>query len=210
MRTIGIEFPAGLPGRAFLGCLLAAASLCVGGCGGGRAHSSVKASSAEGESAFFPNSLSSDAAPIGTAVPFAGGAVAGARPVSRELVTIAGVVRPRLPLPRQGRYRYAAVELTIRNVGSAFYVDSPGKELSLVSSTTGGHTGRVTRPPVRLRGCRRDVSKPVRVAPGGRLDGCVFFLLPPSQRVSAVQYQTQGGYGPNIATWALNRWQIHG
>ena len=210
MSTIRIGVIGRIVAKACLGFLLTTGSFGVGGCSTERASSAARSPSGEGESAFFPNSLSSDAAPTGTPVPFAGGAVAGAQPESRELVTVVGLVRPRLLLPGLRRHRYAVVELSIRNVGSVIYADSPGQEVSLVSSTTGGYVGHVTRPPVRVRGCRRDLSRPVQLAPGGRLDGCVFFLLPPGQRVTAVQYHTQGGEGPNAATWALSRWQIHG
>jgi hypothetical protein len=136
--------------------------------------------------------------------------VAGARPESRELVTIFGLVRPRLQLPGHRADRYAAVKLSIQNIGAVKYADSPGQEVSLVSETTGGYVGRVMHQPVRARGCRRDLSRFVELPPGGHLVGCVFFLLPPRQRVAAVQYHTQGGDGPNAATWALSRWEIHG
>lgn len=192
-----------------LGAVVGAVALFAAGCGSPRATVASRIPLAKGESTVFPNSLSSDAAPTGTAVPFAGGAVAGAQPVSRELVTIIGLVRPH-PMSGSSGHRFAGVELAIQNVGPTPYVDVPGRDVSLVSSTTGGYVGRLTRPPMRVGRCRQDLSKPMQLPPGRRVEGCVFFLLPRGQHVTAVQYQTQGGYGPNIATWALNRWQIHG
>ena len=158
-----------------------------------------------------------EATVLGTSIPFSGDAAPGVHPDPRELVTVVRVIEPAaVARSAGGRLRakagfgYLSVELSIHDLGPTAYRGNPGQETSLISENTGGHFGR------RLGGvagpglCATNLMRAIALAAGQTVRGCLFFEVPVTQRVSAVQYQTQGGIGENIATWAVNRSAVHG
>jgi hypothetical protein len=158
-----------------------------------------------------------EASALGARLPFSGGGDPASNPQSWELVTVSRVTRRGwLENPAGGRLRsalqntYVEVELTIHNVGKPIYRDNPGRETSLVSASTGGYVGRRIRAAETEGPCRNDLLRVIVLRIGQTARGCVFFSVPLAQRVSAVEYQTDGGRGENAATWALDRFAIHG
>jgi hypothetical protein len=155
-----------------------------------------------------------EAVALHASLPFSGGAAAGTVRESHELVTIDGLIDTvagagsKLRPPAGSRL--VAVRVSIENVGRPAYRDDPGHEVLLVSDSTGAYVGTPVAYRARAPGCRRSLMRPIEL-PGGRsVTGCVFFRLPSPQHVAAVQYRTQGGAGGNQATWAVNRFTVHG
>lgn len=158
-----------------------------------------------------------EATVLGVSIPFIGDAAPRVHSEARELVAIvrmmepAAIARPSGDhlVPAAG-FRYLAVGLRIDNVGAPTYRGNPGQETSLISQNLGGHVGQrvagVTGPGL----CARNLLRSIALRSGQTARGCVFFKIPTIQRVSAVQYETQGGIGQNIATWAVNRSSVHG
>jgi hypothetical protein len=102
------------------------------------------------------------------------------------------------------------VHLTIDNVGRPAYRDDPAHEVRLVSDSTGAYVGTPVAYEGRARGCRRSLMRPIELPGGHSVSGCVFFQLPGPEHVAAVQYRTRGGAGGNEATWAVDRFKVHG
>ena len=155
-----------------------------------------------------------EAVALHASLPFSGGAAPGAAPESREFVAVDGVFDPiTMALsnlrPPAGT-RLLAVRLTIEDIGGSTYRDDPGHEVSLVSESTGGYVGKPVAYTGRPRGCPRSLLKPIKLSAGHSVTGCVVFQVPVSQHITAVQYQTEGGAGGNRATWAVNRFDVHG
>jgi hypothetical protein len=97
--------------------------------------------------------------------------------------------------------RFVAVKLSIRSTGTEPYSDSPGMEMSLISKSTNGPVGQAAPGTTGPGECATDLSESVNIAPGQTESGCVVFQVPNGQQISAVQYETQGGEGGNLATW---------
>jgi hypothetical protein len=158
-----------------------------------------------------------EATALGTSIPFIGNAATGSYRESRELVSVVRVIEPaavaRLSGARRGAAagsRLLAVELSIEDIGPPTYRGNPGRDTSLISENTGGHVGRRVSGVVGSGLCARNLMRPIALESGQRARGCVFFEIPITQRVSAIQYETQGGTGQNIATWAVHRSAVHG
>jgi hypothetical protein len=164
------------------------------------------------EDAQYQTSLTTLAVPPGISVPFFGGATGGE---SREFVAVDRVVDPlhgvgdgRIRVAPGGRY--VVVLLSIRATGGPPYVDTPAREVSLISDRSGGRVGRAVALPLRLRSCRTELDHPIELRAGSAVRGCVVFVVPARERVGAVQYETQRGAGDNAATWALAYSSRHG
>jgi hypothetical protein len=157
------------------------------------------------------------ASALGASLPFSGDGDPTARPQPWELVSVFRVIRRDALETRSGGrvgpaagYNYVEVELTIHNLGRPIYRDSPGRETSLISANTGGYVGRHIWTAGTDGTCATDLLRVIALDAGQTARGCVFFRVPVSQRVSAVQYRTDAGRGDNIATWALDRFEVHG
>lgn len=158
-----------------------------------------------------------EASALGASLPFSGDGDPASNPQPWELVTVSRVTRRgwlETPSGRRlrsaPRYNYVEVELAIHNVGKPIYRDNPGRETSLVSRSTGGYVGRPIRAAETEGPCANDLLRVIVLHTGQTARGCVFFSVPLTQRVSAVQYKTDGGRGENAATWALDRFEVHG
>ena len=149
---------------------------------------------------------------LGQSADFAGDAIIGSGAGEKVSVTVQRVIDPitsgvislgvSAPPPPVGQRR-VVVELSIQSTGTSAYSDSPGQELSLISKSTNGPVGQATPGTTGPGQCATDLSVGVNIAAGQTERGCVFFQVPSDQQISAVQYQTQGGEGGNLATWTV-------
>lgn len=149
---------------------------------------------------------------LGMSATFAGGEVVGSGSGSQVSVTVQRVIGPvthglimlgSIYLPPPAGQHYVAVELRLQSTGTSPYSDSPELEMALISKNTGGPVGHVIPGTTGPGQCATDLSSSVNIAPGQIERGCVFFQVPDDQQLGAVQYETQGGDGGNLATWSI-------
>lgn len=158
-----------------------------------------------------------EAVALGASIPFTGDGNPGAGNEPRELVTVARVFQPAATRGPSGErraapagYRLVEVDLRLRELAAPAYHGNPGGETSLISESTGGYVGRRVAGIAASATCRRNLLRTVSITRGEAVRGCVFFEVPASQRVNAVQFDTHVGIGQNVATWAVNRSDVHG
>jgi hypothetical protein len=122
---------------------------------------------------------------------------------SRIHVRLVGVVDPvqggHADVPARRGDHYVGLRLRLSNGGRVPYIDSPSNSSTLM--TSGGPDARA----VFLEGgpCRGDFPARVRLAPGGKAEGCVPYELAAGSRPQALRFTLEAGYGPATGEWRL-------
>lgn len=95
--------------------------------------------------------------------------------------------------------RFVGVQITIRNVGSVVYSDSPSNGSTLLSDTNEQATDEI----VTGGPCGNDFQSSVNIAPGGVQQGCIPFELPDGQSAKLFQYTLDSGFADQTGQWSL-------
>lgn len=150
---------------------------------------------------------------LGQAAQFAGGVIIGQGADEMASVTVQHVIDPAdrgvislgiAAPPAPSGQRRVAIELSVQNIGSGSWSESPGDLLSLISKSTNGPVGQALPGTTGPGQCATDLSQAANIAPGQTEKGCVFFQVPTDQQIRAVQFETQDGEGGNLATWNVS------
>lgn len=95
--------------------------------------------------------------------------------------------------------RYVGVQITLKNVGSTAYSDSPGNGSTLLSNTNEqAKTEIVSGGP-----CGNDFQSSANIAPGATQQGCIPFELPTGQQAGAFQFTLNSGFADQTGQWSL-------
>lgn len=95
-----------------------------------------------------------------------------------------------------------AVQMTIKNVGDTVYDDSVSNCAVLIDTKDQSHNaefGMVTKSGDPVPG----MLESVKIAPGDKRSGWVFFAMKPSQKARTLQYTAESGFGPEVGEWSL-------
>jgi hypothetical protein len=101
------------------------------------------------------------------------------------------------PLNKQARF--VGVELTLKNVGSKTYNDSPSNGATVVTSNDqqGDSTVVIEGP------CSGGFASHANISPGSQLRGCLPFEVPGKKPVVKFQFTLASGFGPQSGEWAI-------
>lgn len=95
--------------------------------------------------------------------------------------------------------RFVGVQLTLKNVGSVVYSDSPSNGATLLSNTNEQAQGEI----VTGGPCGNDFQSSVNIAPGDTEQGCVPFEMPTGQNPSSFQFTLSSGFADQTGQWSL-------
>ncbi|TQM58057.1 TIR domain-containing protein [Humibacillus xanthopallidus] len=168
------------------------------GASGATSSSGAPTSSASGTTPSTPDGPSARAAQLGQAI-----TLTGIDPATTAAVTVTKVVDPTtatdgISSPSPGS-RFLAVEITIKNAGTAAYEETPANCARLVDGSGRGYDTEtvlsVAAGPVF------DTS--VRLRPGEQATGYVVFDIPTSAEAAYVQFALDSGVADDSGAWAL-------
>lgn len=94
------------------------------------------------------------------------------------------------------------VLLIIKNMGQAVYDDVIGGSVLLIDTKDQTHdvgAVMVDKHGVTLEGQLQWV----KIAPGDKRRGWVYFAMKPSQKARTLQFMSDSGYGPEVGEWSL-------
>ena len=95
--------------------------------------------------------------------------------------------------------RFVGVQITLKNVGSATYSDSPSNSATLLSNTNEqAKTAIVSGGP-----CGNDFQSSANIAPGATEQGCVPFQVPTGQSATSLQFTLNSGFANQTGQWSL-------
>lgn len=95
--------------------------------------------------------------------------------------------------------RFVGIQITLRNVGSKAYSDSPSNGATLLSTTDEqADTALVTSGP-----CGNEFQSSVKIAPGDTQRGCLPFQLSKSQRPGTFQFTLNSGFADQTGQWSV-------
>ena len=117
-------------------------------------------------------------------------------------VTVNGVIDP-LPqsefdTPEPGS-RFVGIEITLKNVGSKAYSDSPSNGATLLSTTNEQANSTL----VASGPCGSSFASSVKIAPGDLQRGCIPFQLPQAQQPGTFQFTLNSGFADQTGQWSL-------
>lgn len=95
--------------------------------------------------------------------------------------------------------RYVGVQITLRNVGSAPYSDSPSNGATLISNANEQAQSTI----VSGGPCGNDFQSSVKLAPGTTQQGCVPFQLSDGQIAKTFQFTLDSGFANQTGQWTL-------
>jgi Domain of unknown function (DUF4352) len=95
--------------------------------------------------------------------------------------------------------RFVGVEVTLKNVGTKTYNDSPSNGATVVAAN--GQQGSAAI----LSGgpCAGDFATQSTISPGSVRVGCIPFELPGSSPVKTFQFTLESGFGPQAGEWTV-------
>jgi hypothetical protein len=96
-------------------------------------------------------------------------------------------------------HRYVGVQITLKNVGSVPYSDSPSNGSTLLSNTNEQAQGTI----VSGGPCGNDFQSSVKIAPGGSEQGCIPFELADGQSPETFQFTLDSGFANQTGQWSL-------
>lgn len=100
-----------------------------------------------------------------------------------------------------GGQRFVGVQITLRNVGSVPYSDSPSNGATLLSNTN----EQAQREIVTGGPCGNDFASSVNISPGDTEQGCVPFEMPTGQTSNAFQFTLDSGFANQTGQWSLTQ-----
>jgi hypothetical protein len=95
--------------------------------------------------------------------------------------------------------RFIGVQITLRNVGSTPYSDSPSNGATLLSNNDEQATGEI----VTGGPCGNDFQSSANIAPGDQQQGCLPFELPVGETASSFQFTLDSGFAGQTGQWSL-------
>jgi uncharacterized protein DUF4352 len=100
--------------------------------------------------------------------------------------------------PDSGR-RFVGIQITLKNVGSAAYSDSPSNGSTLLSNTNEQAKGQI----VSGGPCGNDFASSANIAPGDTQKGCIPFEMPVGQTPATFQFTLNSGFADQTGQWSL-------
>jgi hypothetical protein len=95
--------------------------------------------------------------------------------------------------------RFVGVQITLHNVGTVPYSDSPSNGATLLSSDDEqAESEIVTGGP-----CANGFASDVKIAPGDSQQGCVAFELPDGESPATFQFTLDSGFADDTGQWSL-------
>lgn len=117
-------------------------------------------------------------------------------------VTVDQVMDPlqvgRVDQPDPGQ-RYVGIQITLKNVGSAPYSDSPSNGATLLSGTNEQAQGQI----VSGGPCGNGFQSSANIAPGDTQQGCLPFELTKGQTPGSFQFTLDSGFANQTGQWSL-------
>jgi hypothetical protein len=100
--------------------------------------------------------------------------------------------------PSAGK-RYVGVEITLKNVGTTTYSDSPSNGAQLIGTNDRQFDSTL------LSGgpCGDEFSASAKIAPGDRRVGCIPFEVGKHAKLKKFQFTLSSGFGPDNGEWLL-------
>lgn len=95
--------------------------------------------------------------------------------------------------------RYVGVQITLKNVGSVAYSDSPSNGATLLSNTNEQAQSEV----VSGGPCSNDFGSSANIASGDTQQGCLAFELPTGETPSTFQFTLNSGFADQTGQWSL-------
>jgi hypothetical protein len=95
--------------------------------------------------------------------------------------------------------RFVGVQITLRNVGTVAYSDSPSNGATLLSNIDEQAKGEI----VSGGPCGNDFQSSANVAPGDTQEGCIPFELPSGQTPKTFQFTLNSGFADQTGQWSL-------
>jgi hypothetical protein len=120
----------------------------------------------------------------------------------RMAVTVTGVMDP-LQVGQGDQadsgQRFIGVQITLKNVGSAAYSDSPSNGATLLSNANEqAQSGLVSGGP-----CGNNFATSANIAPGNVQQGCIPFEMPTGQTPATFQFTLDSGFANQTGQWSL-------
>lgn len=95
--------------------------------------------------------------------------------------------------------RFVGVQITLHNVGSISYSDSPANGATLLSNVNEQATSEI----VSGGPCGNNFSASANIAPGGTQQGCLPFEMPDGQTPGMFQFTLNSGFANQTGQWSL-------
>lgn len=165
---------------------------------------SVSACSAGGSGVDTKPAASSSSAPSATAHPIAHvGSLIDVGGSHGLGITLTQVIDPaqgadQFTTPDAGK-RFVAVELSIKNNGSATYSDDANNDTSVIGSDNQSYTADFDS----VSECTNFNDGDIRLAAGESISGCVVFQLPTGINAVKVQYTPDSGFSGSTGEWQV-------
>lgn len=100
----------------------------------------------------------------------------------------------------QSGMKFVAINLKLKNTGTATYSDSPSNGATIL--TANGQHGKTA---ILTGGeCSEGFSESVKILPDESQEGCLPFEVPEGATPAKVQWTPSSGYGPETAEWSLS------
>jgi hypothetical protein len=99
--------------------------------------------------------------------------------------------------PRRG-HKFVAVDLVLRNTGSAAYNDSPGNGAELIDNRDHGYNESLYETP----SCH-SIGSSVKIAPGSKRAGCILFEVSKKGTPALFQFTMDSGFADETGEWKL-------
>jgi hypothetical protein len=96
--------------------------------------------------------------------------------------------------------RFVGIQISLKNVGSAPYSDSPSNGATLLSTTNEQAQSQI----VSGGPCGNDFGSSAKIAPGDSQQGCLAFQMPVRQTAGTFQFTLNSGFGDQTGQWSLS------
>lgn len=118
-------------------------------------------------------------------------------------VTIHDIIDPATPaypyLDAAAGKRYVAVKLQIKNMGNSTLTGNANGDLTAVESSNQSAALAFTE----VSNCTNFASGQYTLSPNSSVTGCVFFEVPTDATISAVQFNSHGGFSGQTGEWLI-------
>jgi Domain of unknown function (DUF4352) len=95
--------------------------------------------------------------------------------------------------------RFVGIQITLKDVGSVAYSDSPSNGSTLLSNTNEQAMGQI----VSGGPCGNDFASSANIAPGNTQQGCIPFEMPVGQTPATFQFTLNSGFANQTGQWSL-------
>jgi hypothetical protein len=96
--------------------------------------------------------------------------------------------------------RLVAVQIVLKNTGSAVYSDSPGNGAELIDAQGQSYSENL----IGNRSCQAFAQGSATVRPGDSRLGCLTFTVPKDTAIAGFQFTLDSGFGPETGEWNLS------